>query len=373
METRKLASVQVIRNLEPIPNADFIEKAKILGWDVVVKKGEFQEGDFCVYFEIDSLLPDVPEFNFINRETKDKGGGLRKDKARRLRTKKIKKVLAQGLAMPMAIAEEAPGPRPSGWHLPLFEAGQDVTEAMGVTRYEPPETVAMLRTSNAKGLFPACVPKTDEIRVQSIPEIFDKIFPNEKFYVTVKLDGTSGTFIYRGGEFDVCSRNRSLKDAVAGGASKKESFYWAMAKKYDIQVKLGKLGLNIAIQGEICGPGIQKNKLGLPAVDLFLFDVYFVDKQRYGSLAELKKLASWLKIPMVPILQEDFAFSEKDLAVKEIAKERLLNLAEGKYSGTKNEREGIIVRLVEQTIGDCLGERLSFKVISNRFLLKSKA
>jgi len=62
---RKLASIQLIRSLEAIDGADAIEKATVLGWQLVVKKGEFQVGDLCVYCEIDSLMPERPEFGFL--------------------------------------------------------------------------------------------------------------------------------------------------------------------------------------------------------------------------------------------------------------------------------------------------------------------
>ena len=63
---RNLASIQKIGNLEPIPNADAIEKATVLGWELVVKKGEFRIGDLCVYCEIDSILPEKPEEEIVD-------------------------------------------------------------------------------------------------------------------------------------------------------------------------------------------------------------------------------------------------------------------------------------------------------------------
>src|SRR5439155_25852515 len=59
---RKLASIQTVNAAEPIPNADAIERLRVLGWWVVGKKGEFRPGDRVVYCEIDSLLPERPEF-----------------------------------------------------------------------------------------------------------------------------------------------------------------------------------------------------------------------------------------------------------------------------------------------------------------------
>src|SRR4051812_38000935 len=62
---RKLASIQTVNAVEPIPNADAIEKVRVLGWWVVSRKGEHGPGDRLVYCEIDSLLPERPEFEFL--------------------------------------------------------------------------------------------------------------------------------------------------------------------------------------------------------------------------------------------------------------------------------------------------------------------
>ena len=63
--SRKLASVQKVKTVKPIEGADRIEVVQILNWDCVAKKGEFQPGDIVVYFEIDSLLPDIPAFEWL--------------------------------------------------------------------------------------------------------------------------------------------------------------------------------------------------------------------------------------------------------------------------------------------------------------------
>src|SRR5262249_31729418 len=62
---RKLAIIQTVNAVEPMPNADAIEKVGVLGWWVVVKKGEHRPGNKIVYCEIDSLLPERPEFEFL--------------------------------------------------------------------------------------------------------------------------------------------------------------------------------------------------------------------------------------------------------------------------------------------------------------------
>lgn|SRR3990167_737890 len=88
---RKLASIQVISALDPIEGADRIERATVLGWQLVVKKGEFSVGDLCVYVEIDSLLSDLPEFEFM------------RNRNFRVRTIRLKNTLSQGLALPISV------------------------------------------------------------------------------------------------------------------------------------------------------------------------------------------------------------------------------------------------------------------------------
>jgi RNA ligase (TIGR02306 family) len=395
---RHLASIQKIDKLEPIEGADFIKKARVLGWILVVKKDEFQEGDLCVYFEIDSLLPQHPQFDFINMGTTyqikclsctavtlgqknsdtcpncqskqielHEGIELRKDNSRKLSTKKLRGVISQGLAMPLAtilkvLNDLRPQDAPlGGFAMEDLTLGQDLTELLGVIKYEPP--LELRRTGNIKGKFPFYVPKTDETRIQSIPEILDEI-RGKRCYVSVKIDGTSGTFVHKDGEIDVCSRNLSIRNSsVEGGISPADDYYWAVAKKYGIVEKLRQYG-NIALQGEICGPGIQKNRLKLPEISLFLFDAYLIDEQKYADLALLRQIAEQFGIPLVPILDDNFV-PDASTSV-----ESLLKMAEGHYKNTRNEREGIVIRLIEPSPSVVLQGRISFKIISNRFLLK---
>jgi RNA ligase (TIGR02306 family) len=336
---RKLASVQRVENLQPIEGADFIESAKILGWNVVVKRGDFKVGDLAYFFEIDSLLPLTPEFDFINKDSK---GEYLSDSSRRIRTKKLKKVLSQGLAKVIPLCKS-------------YKLGDDVTEEFGVTKYEPPVHSGF--AGSVKSTFPIYVPKTDEERIQNIPNIFSEL-EGKQLYTSVKLDGTSSTFSIKDGVIDVCSRNQSLKETPP-------TIYWAIEKKYRIVEKFKFYGRNIALQGEICGPSIQKNRLNLKECDLFLFDVYLIDEQKYGDLELLRKISVEYEIPMVPI-ENDHFFTTRDSSV-----ESLLKMAEGIYDGTQNEREGLVIRPIVYTKSSIVGRgRLSFKVVSNKYLLK---
>src|SRR5262249_25159025 len=112
---RKLVSIQVVESVAPIEGADQIEQARVMGWTVVVKKGEFRPGDRCVFFEIDSVLPDGAAWSEFMRP-----------RGFRVRTLKLRGVLSQGLALPSDIL---------GGDVP--EQGVDVRDRLGVTKFEP--------------------------------------------------------------------------------------------------------------------------------------------------------------------------------------------------------------------------------------------
>src|SRR5262249_562896 len=145
---------------------DAIEVARVLGWRVVVKKGEFRVGDRVVYCEIDSLLPIRPEFEFL-RPTSFKpeiveGGNLVQRSGFRIRTVKLRGRVSQGICFPLAIL---PPDTPT-------EVGSDVTDALDVIKWEPPATVTT--GGRVKGPFPGFLSKTDEIRVQVLQVVLDR-------------------------------------------------------------------------------------------------------------------------------------------------------------------------------------------------------
>jgi RNA ligase (TIGR02306 family) len=244
---RKLASIQRVLKIEPIPNADAIELARVNGWQCVVKKGEFEAGDLGLFLEIDSVPPDNETFNFLWQRKAKEGEPLPERTERpgnfRLRTVKLRGALSQGLLLPLSIFDFGE-----------VTEGENVTEALGVIKYEPPVSVQQ-SSSEFRAPFPAFIPKTDEMRVQSVPEVLDEI-RGLPYVATLKYDGSSSTFYIDpfDNEFHACSRNQSVLEG--------NSFYWRAARKYDLETIL-RAEPNFAIQGEVCGPGIQKNRLNL--------------------------------------------------------------------------------------------------------------
>lgn len=330
-----LASIQKIIDIQPIENADSIEKAYVLGWQVVVKKGEFKVGDLVVFITIDTIVPDRPEFEF-----------LRKDKFR-IRTIKLRGTLSQGIIFPLSIL-----PTYAVW-----EEGYDVSVALDIKHYEKPAPrEGGFIQGDTKGNWPPFFPHTDEERIQNVPEVLDEL-RGKSYVITEKCDGTSCTIYFNRGEFGACSRNFEKKDSEF-------SVYWQMARKYDLENKLKSLGRNLAIQGEICGPGIQKNHLGLKECDLFVFDIYDIDDGKYLSYPIQQQLVVSLGLNKVPVVQlgEGFSFTLDEL----------LERAKGNYNNTNNYREGIVVRAMYGDFSEKMRSRISFKVLNNEFLLKEK-
>ena len=338
---RKLASVQRALEILPIEGADAIELVRINGWQCVTKKGEFAVGDLGVFLEIDAIPPDNSTFQFL-WTAKDGTMQPRPDKFR-IRTMKLRGALSQGLFLPLGSFE-----------LGDVAAGDDVTQTLGVEKYEPPLPAG--NQGDIGGNFPGFIPKTDEIRVQSAPEVTVELF-NLPYAITLKYDGTSATYCVdpRDGQFLACGRNYAILEG--------DSFYWRIARHYDLPAKLA-AHPTMAIQGEICGPGIQKNRLELKQIELFAFNVYDIANRCYLAHDAAREFLGEIGVPAVETIERGESFGYNQNA--------LLALAEGKYPGTNGEREGIVVRPLTERHSEVLGGRLSFKAISNRFLLKEK-
>lgn len=176
---------------------------------------------------------------------------------------------------------------------------------------------------------------------------------NKNFFANgILVHNSSMTVYYYDGDFGVCSHNINLKETDTNA-------FWQMARKDKLIDKLVSLGKNYAIQGELCGPKIQGNIYDLKESTFFLFDVYDIDEQRYLSPAERFNFAIAWDIRHAPVLNSCFKFDEST-SIKE-----LLELAEDKSVINGNtEREGLVFK--------CLTNQLSFKAVSNKYLLRSK-
>ena len=325
---RQLASIQKIKKLESIPDADAIVKATVLGWQLVVKKDEFKEGDLCVYVEIDSLLPHKPEFEFM------------RPRAFRVRTIRLRGQISQGICFQLSILPAEV----------FIEEGADVTAVLEIEKYEPPVPANL--SGIMKGNFPSFIPKTDETRVQVLQEQLDKM-KDEPCYVAEKLDGTSVTYFIKDGVFGVCSRNLELIESD-------DNTLWKLARELQVEEKLRALNSNYALQGELIGEGVQGNKYKLKGQQVFFFSVFDIDAYRFLSFSDFIKMISDMNLTTVPVLESNYVLSNSI--------EALVNKSAGKSVLYNVDREGIVIRpLIERT--DKTG-RVSFKAINPEFLLK---
>lgn len=351
---RKLATIREISDIQPIEGRDRIVLATVDGWHVIVTK-DFNVGDKVIYCEIDSVMPEKPEFEFL------------RPKKFRIRTMKMAGVISQGICFPLSILPERNKP---------YEIGEDVTDIIGVKQYEETMDTGnrelpqkknrypaflmrfkwfrnLVLPKKTKGSFPSFINKTDEERIQNMPWILkDK----QEWIATEKVDGQSGTFalvkhkgLFRTKyEYIVCSRNLRLPN-------RDNSSYWKVSDKYQIENALKNLIGDrewIAIQGECVGPKIQKNKYGLTDYDLYVFNLLYptgrVDSIRAKSICENKGLN------FVPIVEDHVVLPD---TVDEV-----LAYAHGKSQLADTLREGIVFRTRDG--------KQSFKAVDPEFLLK---
>lgn len=356
---RKLACIKAVGQIIPIEGRDKIELAMIDGWRVIVKKDEFAPGDLCVYIEIDSVLPEKEEFEFL------------RSKSFRIKTMKMAGVVSQGICFPLSIL-------PKG----NYKLEQDVTDIVGVKQYEPTmdveRTVKEKRATSAKYPkwlmkfrpfrdwlykrdhreakgFPTYISKTDETRIQNVPWMLQNKAP---FIATEKIDGQSGTFALvkkrkwfkETYEYIVCSRNLRLWN-------KDTSSYWSVSNRYDVRSilegLLGYTGLEwVAIQGECVAPNVQGNKYKVTEPDLYVFNVIF-PTGRIGSL-DAKAIVESAGMKFVPIIDASVVLPD--------TVQQVLEYAHGQSAIGDTLREGIVFRSQDG--------KQSFKAVDPLFLLK---
>jgi RNA ligase (TIGR02306 family) len=376
--TRKLVSVRRVESVHPIEGADAIERARVDGWDVVVKKEEnYQPGDLTIFFEIDAALPLDGFFGFLANRSPKRNVEWRGHSrtCHVIRTAKLRGVVSQGL---MVLPNDLFGGGFGGDELGWLEEGLDLTDHMeehfGVTKWEavlPPESGGGI----PKGNFPThLVRKTDSERVQNLGSQWDKIQTHVgSFHATEKIDGTSSTFIRTEDELIVCSRNWMIQDGP--------NVYWNIAHRYSL---FDVMPVGAVLQGEIYGEGVQKNRLGIKGIDLAVFNVQFGDAHD----AAVEPLAA------------QFAGGEIDIAEYLLEAVKATNGHDGWY--TDLPKVGIYTDLklpatIDETIAqangirslispdrlaegivwagmnhDFLSGRNNFKAISNKYLLKEK-
>lgn len=357
---RMMAWVATIDQVQNHPNADRLDLCRVGGWQVVTLRDEYKEGDRVIYISIDSWVPtEIAPFltkNLVPRVYE----GVRGE---RLRTVKLRGEISQGLILP---AETVNPALVTDW-----TDGTDLTEILGVLKWEPPISAQL--AGQVEGNFPSFIRKTDQERVQNCYSEMAFLDNHQhggiRWIVEEKLDGSSCTVfvnfkrdvaegLY---EVGICSRNFELK---INEENKDNTFVKTITDAGYLD-QIHKLGRSIAVQGELCGPGIQGNKYKLERPTLFVFDVFLIDKHRYATREERWEILQSLmtlgvKVDEVPHLGS----TQIPGSIQEC-----LTMAEGNSKiNPQTKREGIVFK----TRDVIEGQVVSFKAISNAFLLQEK-
>lgn len=325
----KLASIETITDISPHGNADSLEIAKVLGWQIIVRKGEFKAGESVVFFPIDTILPDAPWSAFLKKG----------DKPIRLNTIKLRGQYSQGLVQPLSILPE----HVRGWQL-----GADVGGELGVKKYE--KEIPACLSGEVAGAFPShLAPKTDEDNGLSNPDIVKFVLEQECF-ATLKLDGSSCTIVVRGGKIEyVCSRNLSLKESDTNG-------FWRAAKKLTLTPDM-----NLVIQGELMGPGVQGNQLKLMEPMLFVYQIRNLNTGEwlgYGNMfAVCEGVLQCRCVPLIGDLGSGQTLDDL---------QQLADMQQFEDEGETYPAEGIVVR--PRKVGSMgNGRPLGFKIINRNY------
>lgn len=352
-----LASAQKVSALTPIEGADLIETATVLGWQVVVKKGEYKVNDLCAYIQIDTIVPAAKEFEFLA------------ERKYRVRTIKLRKQISQGLIVPLPLGN--------------WNEGDDLTELMGVKKYEKGDSnperfekpripkvwykkwIYLFKYNFLYKLFPklrkmqrskfptSLVSITDEERIQNVPHLLSK-YNGKPFIVSYKLDGSSITIIHSKvlgkSKFRICSRRFELHD-------KKNDWHRVFV---DTQFHLEVLKLvdrfktnDIIVQGECIGK-FNGNHHNLPSEQIRLFNIY-VNGKRLNQ-KEFWETCLKNNIPHCPVYKETILNHTLPEILKESEIKDILN--------PHTDVEGLVWR--------CIEDNMSFKVINNKYLLSNK-
>lgn len=304
-----------------VENSDNLDSVSVVcgkggKWRGVVKRDEFKVGSMCQVYLQDSILPEVPEFEFM------------RSKQFRVRMCRFRGAPSEVLITPQ-VAEGS--------------LGDDVTAQAKVTKHEKPVSPSI--GGDILGLFPGFIPKTDELNFQ-IAEHLVEMLGGKPWYATVKYDGSSGTIYRKNGVLGVCSRNYELKDTP-------KCLGWQLARKYEL---VDRMPEGFAIQFEMYGESIQKNPIGVKGQDMAVFNVYDLNKCEYLSFGEAYSFCKHLIIPFVKevIFGQEFPIAPTP--------DQLQALADIRYPNGK-PAEGIVIRPTTE-MRHPQGDRVSFKVIN---------
>ena len=342
-----LAVVGIVERLEAIPFKDRIELVflKDCGYTFICEK-RHKVGDIVVYVKYDTIVPDNELFAFMSESkfrVKAKAF-TEKDEFDNV----IKKIYSQGIILTLESVINF-------LHTREIYEGEDVTIPLRISKYIPPVKGAgtSFGTMQTKGDFPThLLSKTDEMNLASRMRALEEI-QGMAVYITTKIEGSSITFGHNEeDDFFVCSRNNMLKE--------NDNKFWQAIDKNKLKEKLKTIP-HIICQAELYGIGIQKNKLGIPDVDLAVFNMVDRQTRRRLSLKEMLVISEMCKIPLVPLNCIIYSFDWTFEKLQEYAD--IMKYENGEVA------EGIVIRPCEPFFSNVLKDIWSVKVINREYKL----
>ena len=399
---RELAYVVHIDNIIPIEGADRVEQAIVGGWHIMVRKSQFQIGDLAIYFEIDSKVPEKPEFEFLAA------------KHYKVKTQKYFKgtVISQGLLMSAEdfgwenttsgqFAGDTPIiKRPDGSYL---TEGDFLTKELGVTYAEAEDNKRkansadkykkmaqrrpnifkkkwaqwMMRRNwgkkvmffffgkkkDKKSEWPSHIAsKTDVERIQNMIWILQD---KKSFVATEKVDGSSMSVMAEYGKFNkinkyVCSRNVVFENPEQD-CYYDTNIYFEAYEKYHLGEKIEQmlkdLNLpNIAIQMEVYGDGVQKRNYSMSNGERKIAVFHILSNNVKMPMEKVVELCEKYDLPHVPIIDNNYILPD---TIEEL--QAYVESASSAIDGL--EKEGIV--FYDKETGTQY-----FKFVSPSFLMK---
>jgi len=343
MASTLIAEVCKIAEIEPHPDADRLELARIKNWWCIVKKDAFIVGEKVVYIPPETVVPTaVAEkwgvFNYCSRLPK-LGDGTQPDGVR-VKAARIRGVASQGLILP---------PEDKNWEL-----GHSVVEHFGLSKYEPPPPVNAGEAIPEPEMFHRF---TDIENIGNFPDVF---VDGEEVVVDEKIHGTNGraAIINIDGEMKLfCGGHKQcLKEVSDDG---KRCVYWtAMDDKMQaLLAKVSEGGRNVVVFVEVFGRKIQDMEYGMNQIGYRAYDMS-VDG-RYLDYEDKVALFAEFGVEMAPLLYRGpFSMAKMQELV-----DGPTTMCDPDKAGRFSGREGIVIRPVKEVRHPHVGRKI-LKMIS---------
>lgn len=315
-----LAKISVITDIQPIEGKDRIVLATVENYKSIVQKGEFRVGDPCIYVFYDSILPEKPEFEFLRKRCWSE-----KYKGFRIKPMRMGNVISEGLVLPLSAL-------PDGDKV-VYPIGMVVTDLLGIRLYDPeiqeekeplrqkPKSKfgkLLFRFSWFRKLYykmnkpymttyPDWISKSNE---ENIEAIYNKLLSSgdlerETWVVTEKVEGQAASYVYDGKKLHCFSHNFGVREGNWVEYANLINLKARLAACYKLIKKVKPSVSAVCIQGELIGPGIQKNIYKRKNLELYLYNGYTYHKG--GTVYKfawnvLNMVSDELGIPTVPLI-----------------------------------------------------------------------